>query len=56
MGMKDRGRLMPDYLADVVLVEEGEFPRVRATFRNGRVIYSDTQGMAMWEKQFLVVS
>lgn len=56
MGMKDRGRLMPDHLADVVLVEEGEFPRVRATFRNGRVIYSDTQGMAMWEKQFLVVS
>ncbi len=56
MGMKDRGRLMPDHLADVVLVEESEFPRVRATFRNGRVIYSDTQGMAMWEKQFLVVS
>jgi alpha-D-ribose 1-methylphosphonate 5-triphosphate diphosphatase len=41
MGMKDRGRLMPGHRADLVLVEEGPYPRVRATWRGGQLIYSD---------------
>ena len=41
VGLTDRGRLAPGYLADVVLVEEGAYPRVRATLREGRFIYLD---------------
>jgi len=43
----DRGRLQPGYAADIVLVEGGVTPRVRATLRNGEVIYSDTEGMRL---------
>ena len=37
----DRGRLEPGLRADLVLLEESEHPRVRATFRQGRAVYSD---------------
>jgi alpha-D-ribose 1-methylphosphonate 5-triphosphate diphosphatase len=37
----DRGRLEPGLRADLVLVEETEHPRVRATFRQGQAVYSD---------------
>ncbi len=37
----DRGRLEPGLRADLVLIEETEYPRVRATFRQGQVVYSD---------------
>ncbi|MER3482325.1 MAG: alpha-D-ribose 1-methylphosphonate 5-triphosphate diphosphatase [Meiothermus sp.] len=39
--LEDRGRLEPGLRADIVLVEEGECPRVRATFRQGRRVYWD---------------
>ncbi|MFN4073550.1 MAG: alpha-D-ribose 1-methylphosphonate 5-triphosphate diphosphatase [Thermus sp.] len=40
-GLMDRGRITKGSLADVVLVEEGEYPRVRATLRRGRFVYWD---------------
>jgi alpha-D-ribose 1-methylphosphonate 5-triphosphate diphosphatase len=40
-GLPDRGRLEPGLRADLALVEEGACVRVRATFRAGRLIYSD---------------
>lgn len=40
-GLDDRGRLEPGFRADVVLVEEGDCPRVRATIRQGRRAYWD---------------
>jgi len=40
-GLLDRGRLEPGLRADLVLVEEGDCPRVRSSFRGGRKIYSD---------------
>jgi alpha-D-ribose 1-methylphosphonate 5-triphosphate diphosphatase len=39
--LSDRGRLEPGLRADLVLIEETEHPRVRATFRQGRAVYSD---------------
>jgi alpha-D-ribose 1-methylphosphonate 5-triphosphate diphosphatase len=55
MGLKDRGRLLPNHLADVVLVEESELPRVRVTFRAGRVIYSDLEGSQILSHQEAVM-
>jgi len=40
-GLLDRGRLEPGLRADLVLIEEGDCPRVRASFRGDRRIYSD---------------
>ena len=40
LGLHDRGRLAPGARADLVLVEEGQWPRVRATFRNGVAVYT----------------
>lgn len=40
-GLEDRGRLAEGLRADLVLVEEGACPRVRATFVAGRAVYSD---------------
>jgi alpha-D-ribose 1-methylphosphonate 5-triphosphate diphosphatase len=40
-GLDDRGEIAVGQKADLVVVEAGEMPRVRATFRNGRVVYSD---------------
>lgn len=40
-GLTDRGRLVVGLRADLALVEDGVFPRVRATIRNGRPIYWD---------------
>ncbi len=37
----DRGRLASGLRADLVLIEETEHPRVRATFRQGHAVYSD---------------
>jgi alpha-D-ribose 1-methylphosphonate 5-triphosphate diphosphatase len=39
--LHDRGRLESGLRADVVLLEESEHPRVRSTFRQGRLVYSD---------------
>ncbi|WP_208015786.1 alpha-D-ribose 1-methylphosphonate 5-triphosphate diphosphatase [Meiothermus sp. CFH 77666] len=40
-GLGDRGRLVEGLRADLVLVEEGPCPRVRATFVAGQAVYSD---------------
>jgi alpha-D-ribose 1-methylphosphonate 5-triphosphate diphosphatase len=40
-GLKDRGEIAIGQKADLVVVEPGDVPRVRTTFRNGRVVYSD---------------
>lgn len=41
VGLRDQGSLAAGMRADLVLVEELEYPRVRATLRGGRKIYSD---------------
>ena len=41
VGLSDRGRIEIGCKADLVLVEEGLHPRVRATLRNGEPIYWD---------------
>jgi alpha-D-ribose 1-methylphosphonate 5-triphosphate diphosphatase len=41
LGLTDRGRIVAGHTADLVLVESGTVPRVRATFRRGRPIYWD---------------
>jgi alpha-D-ribose 1-methylphosphonate 5-triphosphate diphosphatase len=41
LGMADRGRIAPNLAADLVLVESGPRPRIRATIRNGTPIYWD---------------
>jgi alpha-D-ribose 1-methylphosphonate 5-triphosphate diphosphatase len=48
-GLHDRGRLQVGCLADIVLVEEGEEVKVRATLRKGEVIYSDAHGARLWQ-------
>lgn len=40
-GLGDRGEIAPGQIADLVVVETGEIPRLRATFRRGRLVYSD---------------
>jgi alpha-D-ribose 1-methylphosphonate 5-triphosphate diphosphatase len=40
-GLTDRGSLAEGKIADLVLVEMGEYPRVRATLRRGKPIYWD---------------
>lgn len=40
-GLKDRGEIAVGQKADLIAVEPGAVHRVRATFRNGRVVYSD---------------
>ncbi len=42
-GLADRGRLVVGLRADIALVEEGECPRVRATFRQGKNVYRDVR-------------
>ncbi len=41
VGLSDRGRIEVGLNADLILVEEGMYPRVRATLRNGEPIYWD---------------
>jgi alpha-D-ribose 1-methylphosphonate 5-triphosphate diphosphatase len=48
-GLNDRGRIEIGCAADIVLVEPGEEVKVRATLRNGEVIYSDTHGARLWQ-------
>ncbi|MEF0939248.1 alpha-D-ribose 1-methylphosphonate 5-triphosphate diphosphatase [Rhizobium sp. BR 362] len=40
-GLTDRGEIAVGQQADLVAVEHGAVHRIRATFRNGRVVYSD---------------
>ncbi|CAN7234684.1 alpha-D-ribose 1-methylphosphonate 5-triphosphate diphosphatase [Rhizobium rhizogenes] len=40
-GLMDRGAIAIGQKADLVAVEHGAVHRIRATFRNGRVVYSD---------------
>jgi len=40
-GLTDRGEIAVGQRADLVAVEAGDVPRVRASFRAGRVVYSD---------------
>ncbi|MBB4570174.1 alpha-D-ribose 1-methylphosphonate 5-triphosphate diphosphatase [Rhizobium leucaenae] len=40
-GLTDRGEIAVGQKADLVAVEHGVVHRIRATFRNGRVVYSD---------------
>lgn len=41
MGLSDRGEIAVGKRADLVIVEPGVHHRIRATFRQGRMIYSD---------------
>jgi alpha-D-ribose 1-methylphosphonate 5-triphosphate diphosphatase len=41
MGLTDRGEIAVGKRADLVIVEPGVHHRIRATFRQGRMIYSD---------------
>jgi alpha-D-ribose 1-methylphosphonate 5-triphosphate diphosphatase len=49
VGLTTRGRLAAGCAADIVLLEDGETPRVRTTLRNGEVIYSDVHGTRLWQ-------
>ncbi|MQB43559.1 alpha-D-ribose 1-methylphosphonate 5-triphosphate diphosphatase [Rhizobium sp. ICMP 5592] len=40
-GLTDRGEIAVGQKADLVAIEHGSVHRIRATFRNGRVVYSD---------------
>ncbi|MDL2404556.1 alpha-D-ribose 1-methylphosphonate 5-triphosphate diphosphatase [Rhizobium calliandrae] len=40
-GLRDRGEIAVGQKADLVAVEHGAVHRIRATFRNGRIVYSD---------------
>lgn len=40
-GLTDRGEIAVGQKADLIAVDTGAVPRVRTTFRNGRVVYSD---------------
>jgi alpha-D-ribose 1-methylphosphonate 5-triphosphate diphosphatase len=48
LALEDRGSLASGKCADLILVEEGAFSRVRATFRRGTPIYWD--GAVRWER------
>ena len=41
LGLHDRGHIAVGTQADFVVLEEGYLPRVRATYRAGRAVYSD---------------
>ncbi|WP_117194380.1 alpha-D-ribose 1-methylphosphonate 5-triphosphate diphosphatase [Rhizobium terrae] len=41
LGLTDRGAIETGLRADLVIAERGRMPRVRATFSNGRQVYSD---------------
>lgn len=45
VGLHDRGRLAPGCRADIAILEEGTYPRVRATFRRGALVYSDSAAL-----------
>jgi alpha-D-ribose 1-methylphosphonate 5-triphosphate diphosphatase len=40
-GLEDRGEIAVGQRADLIVVEPNEIPRLRATFRGGRQVYSD---------------
>lgn len=40
-GLMDRGEIAVGQKADLIAVDAGVVPHVRATFRNGRIVYSD---------------
>ena len=40
-GLMDRGEIAVGQKADLIAVDAGAVPHVRATFRNGRIVYSD---------------
>jgi len=45
VGLHDRGRIAVGCRADIVVLEEGAYPRVRATFCNGALVYSDSTAL-----------
>jgi alpha-D-ribose 1-methylphosphonate 5-triphosphate diphosphatase len=49
VGLTDRGRIAVGCRADLVLIEEGTYPRVRATLRNGKLIYSDSEAVRFFQ-------
>ena len=56
VGLTDRGQIAVGLQADLVLFEGGEFPRVRATFRNGVPIYWDSKMAHLAQLQHISVS
>lgn len=41
LGLRERGVIAARHYADLVFIEEGSRPRVRATMRNGKFVYAD---------------
>jgi alpha-D-ribose 1-methylphosphonate 5-triphosphate diphosphatase len=41
LGLNDRGRIAKGLRADLVIAERGRMPRLRATIRGGRLVWSD---------------
>ena len=54
--LTDRGQIAVGLRADLVLFDGGEFPRVRATLRNGVPIYWDSKMAHLAELQHMSVS
>jgi alpha-D-ribose 1-methylphosphonate 5-triphosphate diphosphatase len=42
LGLRERGMIAERHYADLVFIQEGSRPRVRATVRNGRFMYMDS--------------
>ncbi len=49
VGLTDRGRIAVGCRADLALLEEGAYPRVRATLRSGALIYSDSEAVRFFQ-------
>jgi alpha-D-ribose 1-methylphosphonate 5-triphosphate diphosphatase len=42
LGLRERGAIATRHYADLVFIEEGSRPRVRATMRNGKFVFADS--------------
>jgi alpha-D-ribose 1-methylphosphonate 5-triphosphate diphosphatase len=42
--LKDRGEIKEGKLADIVVIDESNFPKVVLTFKDGEVVYNGIRG------------